>query len=285
MRSYGYFCQKMPASGTKRTLIQQSLISKNGKEILPAISTFRIFTLAEKAKLRLFNAIALPPIPLSFFPCLAFGSGLRGFRFLLPAARPPGPKKLIHLFFWGGRPPEFFFCPTPPVVCEGGGFFEARDRNRRRAGLHRQAAKSTPSTARGSIAWRADRRRDPTPINSPRLVSGHLRSTPLCSEPCTFWNHCAARRVGISCHRWTERVADDTGNRDACANCLADLYDDKRSSVRCRRYSCTDVARTERQCRLLDFSGCCGELHFGSAHRVVDRPSNARPLLATAEGR
>jgi hypothetical protein len=48
---------------------------------------------------------------------------------------------------------------------------------------------------------------------------------------------------------------------------------------------CADVARTERQCRLLDFSGCCGELHFGSAHRVVDRPSNARPLLATAEGR
>ena len=105
---------------------------------------------------------------------------------------------------------------------------------------------------------------------------------PLCRP--SRW-HLPEKRVGIHHHRWTERVADDTGNRDAFANCLADLYDDKRSSVRCRRHSCADVAHTERQCRLLDFSRCCGELHFGSAYRVVDRPSNARPLLATAEGR
>jgi hypothetical protein len=29
---------------------------------------------------------------------------------------------------------------------------------------------------------------------------------------------------------------------------------------------------------------CCGQLHFGSAHRGVDRSPNACPLLATADG-
>jgi hypothetical protein len=44
----------------------------------------------------------------------------------------------------------------------------------------------------------------------------------------------------------TERLADDTGNRDTCANCLTDLFDDKRRLVRCRDHSCADMAHTER---------------------------------------
>jgi hypothetical protein len=44
------------------------------------------------------------------------------------------------------------------------------------------------------------------------------------------------------------------------------------------------MARTKRRCRVLDCSYCCCEHHFGSAHRLVDRSSNARSLLATADG-
>ena len=46
-----------------------------------------------------------------------------------------------------------------------------------------------------------------------------------------------------------------------------------------------DMARAERGCRFLDFGNCFGKLHFGGAHCVVARPSNARPLLETADGR
>jgi hypothetical protein len=108
---------------------------------------------------------------------------------------------------------------------------------------------------------------------------------------CIMWNHCAAERVTIcrggmeSRREGIERVADDTGNRDTCANCLADLSDDKQRAVRRGRHSRADVASAERIRRLLDFGSCRGEHHFGSADRVVDRPSNARPLLAAADVR
>jgi hypothetical protein len=65
VRSYGYFCQKMPASGTKRTLIQQSLISvikgKADMPLMPATGTFRMADLDPKRKFSLTGVIAISP--------------------------------------------------------------------------------------------------------------------------------------------------------------------------------------------------------------------------------
>ena len=70
----------------------------------------------------------------------------------------------------------------------------------------------------------------------------------------------------------TEGIVDDTGNSDTCANRRSDVLDDKRCSLRCRRHSCSDIARIKREFRLLDLGSRWNELHFGAANRVVDGP-------------